>query len=215
MWGVRFPGGSAVKILPAIQELQEMPVDPWVRKILLGKEMATHSFSCLENPMDQGACWAIVHGVTKSLAWLKRLCAAYAAQLFANVLEGLENASGRASRNKSQNVTELAHGRSCYPESQGLTSLTPSVGNRVTLPQLWSFLKQWMSLTWPLDPGRWRPDTPPVKPNASGTMLAHRSTPGPQFRLPECSVEAGSHVVPKLGGNLEKVVSRFHASDLQ
>ena len=43
MWGVRFPGGSAVKILPAIQELQEMPVDPWVRKILLGKEMATHS----------------------------------------------------------------------------------------------------------------------------------------------------------------------------
>ena len=43
MWGVRFPGGSAVKILPAIQELQEMPVDSWVRKILLEKEMATHS----------------------------------------------------------------------------------------------------------------------------------------------------------------------------
>ena len=43
MWGVRFPGGSAVKILPVIQELQEMPVDPWVRKIFLEKEMATHS----------------------------------------------------------------------------------------------------------------------------------------------------------------------------
>ena len=24
-------------------------------------------YSCLENPMDGGACWAIVHGVTKSL----------------------------------------------------------------------------------------------------------------------------------------------------
>ena len=23
-------------------------------------------YSCLENPMDGGACWAIVHGVTKS-----------------------------------------------------------------------------------------------------------------------------------------------------
>ena len=23
-------------------------------------------FSCLENPMDRGACWATVHGVTKS-----------------------------------------------------------------------------------------------------------------------------------------------------
>ena len=23
-------------------------------------------YSCLENPMDRGACWAIVHGVAKS-----------------------------------------------------------------------------------------------------------------------------------------------------
>ena len=29
--------------------------------------------SCLENPMDKGACWAIVHGVAKSWTWLKRL----------------------------------------------------------------------------------------------------------------------------------------------
>ena len=27
--------------------------------------MATHSFSCLENPMDRGAWWATVHGVAK------------------------------------------------------------------------------------------------------------------------------------------------------
>ena len=32
----------------------------------LEKGMATHSFSCLENPMDGGAWWATVHGVTKS-----------------------------------------------------------------------------------------------------------------------------------------------------
>ena len=31
----------------------------------LEKEMATHS-SILENPMDRGAWWATVHGVTKS-----------------------------------------------------------------------------------------------------------------------------------------------------
>ena len=27
-------------------------------------------YSCLENPMDGGAWWAIVHGVTKSRTWL-------------------------------------------------------------------------------------------------------------------------------------------------
>ena len=27
-------------------------------------------YSCLENPMDRGAWWAIVHGVTKSQTWL-------------------------------------------------------------------------------------------------------------------------------------------------
>ena len=29
--------------------------------------------SCLENPMDRGACWATVHRVTQSLTWLKLL----------------------------------------------------------------------------------------------------------------------------------------------
>ena len=36
-----------------------------------GHENPQHS--CLENPMDSGAWWATVHGVTKSQAWLKRL----------------------------------------------------------------------------------------------------------------------------------------------
>ena len=30
-------------------------------------------YSCLENPMDRGAWWAIIHGVTKSWTWLKWL----------------------------------------------------------------------------------------------------------------------------------------------
>ena len=27
-------------------------------------------YSCLENPMDGGACWAAIHGVAKSWTWL-------------------------------------------------------------------------------------------------------------------------------------------------
>ena len=34
--------------------------------------MATHS-SCLENPMDRGAWWLTVHGVTKSQTQLSNL----------------------------------------------------------------------------------------------------------------------------------------------
>jgi len=30
-------------------------------------------YSCLENPMERGACWAVVHRVTKSWMPLKRL----------------------------------------------------------------------------------------------------------------------------------------------
>ena len=37
----------------------------------LGREPT--SYSCLENPMDRGACWATVHGITKSLTRLKWL----------------------------------------------------------------------------------------------------------------------------------------------
>ena len=35
--------------------------------------MATHSFSCLENPRDGGAWWAAVYGVAQSRTRLKRL----------------------------------------------------------------------------------------------------------------------------------------------
>ena len=33
-------------------------------------------YSCLENPMDRGACQAIVHRVAQSQTWLKRLSTA-------------------------------------------------------------------------------------------------------------------------------------------
>ena len=50
----------------AMQEMQETWVqslgweDPWE------EEMATLHYSCLENPTDRGAWWAIVHGVAKN-----------------------------------------------------------------------------------------------------------------------------------------------------
>ena len=58
-----------VKHLPAIQETR---VQSLVGKVPVGedpleKEMAAPlQYSCLENSMDGGAWWAIVHGVTKS-----------------------------------------------------------------------------------------------------------------------------------------------------
>ena len=39
-------------------------------EVSLEKGMATRSFSCLENSMDRGAWWSIVHGVTKTWAQL-------------------------------------------------------------------------------------------------------------------------------------------------
>ena len=59
-----FPGGSEVKPLPAMWETQV-----WS----LGQEDSPGEgngnpiqYSCLENPMDRGAWWATVDGVTKS-----------------------------------------------------------------------------------------------------------------------------------------------------
>ena len=61
-WG--FPGGSAVKNLPAMQEIwiqspgQEDPLE---------KEMAIHSNILAWRSMDRGAWRAIGHGVAKEL----------------------------------------------------------------------------------------------------------------------------------------------------
>ena len=63
-----------VKNPPAMQEIEEMPV----RSLGLGRSSrGGHGnplwYSCLENPMDRGARWAIVHRVAKSQTWPKRL----------------------------------------------------------------------------------------------------------------------------------------------
>ena len=58
-----FPGGSVVKKLPATQETKV----PSLGGEDSPGEVNGNSFpyACLGNPMDRGACWATVHGVTK------------------------------------------------------------------------------------------------------------------------------------------------------
>ena len=56
-----------VKSLPAMQETQVWSLG---QEDLLEEEMATHSNSCLGNPMGRGAWWATVHGVTRSQTWM-------------------------------------------------------------------------------------------------------------------------------------------------
>ena len=59
-----FPGGSVVKNLPEMQETLVQSLD-WEDP--REKEMAAHSSILgLENPMDRGIWWAIVHAVAKS-----------------------------------------------------------------------------------------------------------------------------------------------------
>ena len=60
---------QTVKRLPTMQET-------WVQSLgqeedLLEKEMATHSSIGLENSVDGGTWWAIVHGVAKSWTRLR------------------------------------------------------------------------------------------------------------------------------------------------
>ena len=55
-----FPGGPVVKNLPAIRRHR---FDPWVRNIPCRRAWQP-TYSCLGNPIDRGAWWATVHGVT-------------------------------------------------------------------------------------------------------------------------------------------------------
>ena len=53
--------------------MQETQVLSLGQEYHLEKEMATHSCSCLENPLDRGTWWATVHGVTKELNMTQQL----------------------------------------------------------------------------------------------------------------------------------------------
>ena len=59
-----FPGGSEVKASACnAGDLGSIPVSERYRGEGNGNPL---QYSCLENPMDGGAWWAIVHGVAKS-----------------------------------------------------------------------------------------------------------------------------------------------------
>ena len=57
-----FPGGSAVKNPPAMQERQ---FDLWVGKVPWSRKWQPTPLFLLGNPMDRGAWWATIHGVAK------------------------------------------------------------------------------------------------------------------------------------------------------
>ena len=66
-----FPDGSVVKCLPAnAGDAGSIPGSGRSPGEGNGYPL---QYSCLENPMDRGACWAAVHGVTQSQTGLKQL----------------------------------------------------------------------------------------------------------------------------------------------
>ena len=69
-----FPGGLAVKNLPAMQKMQETRVRSlgWEDPPGGGRGNPLQ-YSWCENPKDRGAWQAMVHGVTKSRTQLKQL----------------------------------------------------------------------------------------------------------------------------------------------
>ena len=67
-----FPGGSGVRNLPAVQELQETCIQSLGGKDPLEEGMATHSsILAWKLPMDRGAWQATVHRVAKKRTQLK------------------------------------------------------------------------------------------------------------------------------------------------
>ena len=64
-WGS--PDGAVVKNLPAnARDTRDMGSIPWSERSPGVGNGNPLQYSCLENPMDRGAWWATVHGVTKS-----------------------------------------------------------------------------------------------------------------------------------------------------
>ena len=63
MWG--FAGGSVVKNLLA--NAGAVGSIPGLRRYPRGGNDNPLHYSCLGNPMDRGAWWALVHGVKKEL----------------------------------------------------------------------------------------------------------------------------------------------------
>ena len=62
LWG--FPCGSAGK--ESACNAGDLGMIPGLGRSPGGRHGNPLQYSCLENPMDRRACWATVHGVTKS-----------------------------------------------------------------------------------------------------------------------------------------------------
>ena len=63
-----FPGGTVVKNLPAnAGDTEDLSLVPGLGRSSGGGTSNPLQYSCWENPMDRGAWWATVHGVTKEL----------------------------------------------------------------------------------------------------------------------------------------------------
>ena len=61
-----FPGGSAVKNLPAnAGNAGDAGLIPWLGRSFEEGNGNPLQYSCLGNPTDRGAWWATVHGVVK------------------------------------------------------------------------------------------------------------------------------------------------------
>ena len=72
-WG-SFPGGSVVKNPPAnIGDTRDASSIPGSGRSPGGGKGNPFQYSCLENPRDGRASWAVVYGVTQSQTRLKRL----------------------------------------------------------------------------------------------------------------------------------------------
>jgi len=53
--------------------MQETWFDPWIWKISWRRKWNPLQYSCLENPRDRGAWWAVLCGVAQSRTRLKQL----------------------------------------------------------------------------------------------------------------------------------------------
>ena len=68
-----FPGGSTVKNLPANEgDVGDLGPVPGLGRSPGGGHGHPLQFSCLENPKDRGAWWAMAHGVAKSRTRLRK-----------------------------------------------------------------------------------------------------------------------------------------------
>ena len=65
---LRFPGSSVVKNPPAnAGDTEDWGLIPGSGISPADGNGKSLQYSCLDNPMDRGACWALVHGIPESL----------------------------------------------------------------------------------------------------------------------------------------------------